>query len=171
MSRILLLACWLQGVTALVCSAQSSSPAPAYPRVAGYMGVLHPLVTFTSDGSTGNFGSSYTVGFPTGINILKSDQIGFSFEFVPIIRAEGGVSKVNNFLFHPGVMFRFKNGYTLVTRAAFETAGRFGFTPVLNKVVKKNAHSNYFVAIPLPVRFGNDKPTSFTVGFQFGVGF
>ena len=152
--------------------AQQTSVENSYPKVAGYMGILHPLNTWSADGtSTGNFGSVYTIGFPTGINILKSDKIGFSFEFVPTIRSENGVSKMNNFLFHPGVMFRFKHGLTLVTRAAFETSGRYGFTPVLNKVVKKNKHSNYFVAIPLPVRFGNDRPTTYTLGFQFGVGF
>ncbi|MDR6559938.1 MULTISPECIES: hypothetical protein [unclassified Arcicella] len=152
--------------------AQQPSPENTYPKIVGYMGILHPITTWSADGtSTSNFGSSYTIGFPTGINILKSDKIGFSFEFVPTIRSENGVSKVNNFLFHPGVMFRFKHGLTLVTRAAFETGGRYGFTPVLNKVVKKNKHSNYFIAVPLPVRFGNDKPTSYTLGFQFGVGF
>lgn len=159
-------------ITSLQSIAQHSPTDNTYPRIAGYMGILHPLQTWASDGtSTGNFGAAYTIGFPTGINILKSDKIGFSFEFVPTIRSENGVSKVNNFLFHPGVMFRFKHGVTLVTRAAFETSGRYGVTPVLNKVVKKNKHSNYFVAIPLPVRFGNDKPTSYTLGFQFGVGF
>ena len=142
-----------------------------YPKIVGYMGILHPLATFTNTETTTNFSSSYTIGFPTGINILKSDKIGFSFEFVPIIRSEKGISKVNNFLFHPVVMFRYQHGLTLVTRAAFETGGRYGFTPVLNKVVKKNKNSNYFVAVPLPVRFGNDKPASLTIGFQFGVGF
>ncbi|MEA5139310.1 hypothetical protein [Arcicella rigui] len=150
---------------------QQTSPENSYPKVAGYMGILHPINTWSDGTSTGNFGSVYTIGFPTGINILKSDKIGFSFEFVPTIRSENGVSKMNNFLFHPGVMFRFKHGLTLVTRAAFETSGRYGFTPVLNKVVKKNKHSNYFIAVPLPVRFGNDRPTSYTLGFQFGVGF
>ncbi len=159
-------------ITSFKIFSQQASAENSYPKVVGYMGILHPLNTWSADGtSTGNFGDIYTIGFPTGVNILKSDKIGFSFEFVPTIRFENGVSKMNNFLFHPGVMFRFKHGLTLVTRAAFETSGRYGFTPVLNKVVKKNKHSNYFVAIPLPVRFGNDRPTTYTLGFQFGVGF
>jgi ABC-type glycerol-3-phosphate transport system substrate-binding protein len=61
--------------------------------------------------------------------------------------------------------------FTLIGRAAFETSGRFGVTPVINKVVKRNKNSNYFIAMPMPLRFGNDKPTSFTLGFQFGVAF
>jgi hypothetical protein len=169
-NNFILLTCLL--FTSFSVFSQQVSAENTYPKVAGYMGILHPLQTWSSDGtSSGNFGSIYTIGFPTGINILKSDKIGFSFEFVPTIRIENGVSKMNNFLFHPGVMFRFKHGFTLVTRAAFETSGRYGFTPVINKVVKKNKHSNYFIAVPLPVRFGNDKPSTYTIGFQFGVGF
>ncbi|WP_421828536.1 hypothetical protein [Larkinella sp.] len=60
-------------------------------------------------------------------------------------------------------------GFTLAGRAAFETAGRYGFTPVLNKIVKKNKNSGYFVAVP--VRFGNNHPTNVTIGFQFGISF
>jgi hypothetical protein len=92
-------------------------------------------------------------------------------EFVPLIRAENGTSKVNNLLFHPGVLFALGKGFTLAGRAAFETSGRYGITPVLNKTVIKNKNSSYFIALPLPVRFGNDKPTSLTIGFQFGIAF
>jgi hypothetical protein len=63
------------------------------------------------------------------------------------------------------------NGYTFAGRAAYETSGRDGFTPVLNKAVIKNKNSNYFVAVPVPVRFGNDHPASLTLGFQFGIAF
>jgi hypothetical protein len=62
-------------------------------------------------------------------------------------------------------------GYTFAGRAAFETSGRYGITPVFNKVIKKNKNSSYYIAIPLPVRFGNDKPASFTIAFQFGIAF
>jgi hypothetical protein len=162
---------------ALTLSAQTPSPQPSqppvqvYPRIAGYVGIIHPIVTIDGDGTHTNFKDFYTVGMPTGINIWKSSKIGFSFEAVPFVRTENGVSKMNNFLFHPGVLAALGKGYTFIGRAAFETSGRFGFTPILNKVVKKNKHSNYFVALPFPVRFGNDKPASFTAAFQFGLGF
>ena len=142
-----------------------------YPKITGYVGILHPIITFTSAQTTTNFNHHYTVGLPTGINIIKSAKIGFSLEFVPLIKIENGVSRMNNFLFHPGVLFPVGKGFTLVGRAAFETSGRFGVTPVINKVVKKNKNSNYFIAVPMPLRFGNDKPTSFTLGFQFGISF
>ena len=142
-----------------------------YPKITGYFGVVHPIITFSEDETTLNFRDYYAVGFPTGINIWKSAKIGFSFEVVPNIKAENGVSKMNSLLFHPGVLVALGNGYTFAGRAAFETNGRYGFTPVFNKTVIKNANSSYYVAIPLPVRFGNEHPTTFGIGFQFGIAF
>ncbi|HUP12615.1 MAG TPA: hypothetical protein VM187_10395 [Niastella sp.] len=145
-------------------------PAPAYPKITGYVGILHPLVTYIKDDKPHyNFDGAYVGGLPTGINIWKSAKIGFSMEFVPFIRAAGNTSKMNNFLFHPGVLFGLGNGFTLATRAAFETSGRYGVTPVLNKIIKKNKASSYFIAVPVPARFGNDQPSSIGVGFQFGI--
>jgi hypothetical protein len=157
--------------TLVFIQATTAQPAPGYPKIAGYVGILHPIVTFNKDHITTNFKDFYLVGLPVGINIWKSAKIGFSAEFVPFVRAENGSSKMNNFLFHPGVLVALGHGYTFAGRAAFETSGRYGFTPVLNKIVKKNKNSGYFVAIPLPVRFGNDLPTSFSIGFQFGIAF
>lgn len=142
-----------------------------YPKITGYFGILHPIVTFSSDQTTLNFRDYYAVGFPTGINIWKSSKIGFSFEIVPNIKAEDGHDKVTNILFHPGILVALGNGYTFAGRAAFESSGRYGFTPVINKTVLKSDNCSYFVAVPLPVRFGNDHPATFTIGFQFGIAF
>lgn len=157
--------------TSVPASTATSAPAPTYPRVAGYIGILHPIVTFSDEGTATNFDRYYVVGLPTGINIWKSPKIGFSAEFVPLVRAEKGASKMANFLFHPGILVTLTPGLTFAGRAAFETAGRYGFTPVLNKIVKKNKNSGYFVAVPVPFRFGNGHPASVTVGFQFGITF
>lgn len=165
----------LTGFVCVLSVAQSqekpASIAVMYPKVAGYVGIVHPLVTFSKEGTHTNFDESYVVGMPTGINIWKSAKIGFSAEFVPFVRAQDGTSKMSNFLFHPGVLLPIGHGYTFVARAAFETSGRYGFTPVFNKVVKRNKHSNYFIAVPVPIRFGNSHPTSAAVAFQFGLGF
>jgi hypothetical protein len=142
-----------------------------YPKLAGYIGVVHPVVSFSSEGTHFNFKDSYIVGMPIGINIWKSAKVGFSSEIVPFIKATGGSSKVNNVLFHPGVLVALGHGFTFAGRAAFETSGRYGLTPVINKVVKKNKGSSYFIAVPLPARFGNDLPSSFGIGFQFGIAF
>jgi hypothetical protein len=79
--------------------------------------------------------------------------------------------KFNFFEYEITIKNRLAYGFTLAGRAAFETAGRYGFTPVLNKIVKKNKNSGYFVALPIPVRFGNDHPANVTIGFQFGISF
>jgi hypothetical protein len=144
---------------------------PAYPRVTGFFAVLQPLTTWTSKGFTSNFGNVYVVGFPFGVNILKSDKFGVSFEVVPAVRTEKNISKVSTVLFHPGAMFRFKHGFTFIGRMAFETSGRFGVTPVFNQVIKKGKDASLYVSVPLPVRFGNDQPTSVGAGLQLGVSF
>lgn len=142
-----------------------------YPKIVGYFGIMHPIVTINEDETTVNFRDYYAVGFPTGINIWKNEKIGFSFEVVPNIKEDQGTSKVTNLLFHPGVLVSLGKGYTFAGRAAFESSGRYGFTPVFNKTIIKNTSCSYYVAVPLPVRFGNDHPASFTVGFQFGIAF
>ncbi|WP_099712480.1 hypothetical protein [Flavobacterium sp. 9] len=157
-------------ITVLLSSLNVSSQT-TYPKITGYFGIMHPIVTFSEDETTLNFRDYYAVGFPTGINIWKSEKIGFSLEFVPNIKDDNGTSKVTNLLFHPGVLVALGKGYTFAGRLAFETSGRYGFTPVFNKTNIKSTNCSYYVAVPLPVRFGNDHPSTFTVGFQFGIAF
>jgi hypothetical protein len=127
--------------------------------------------TWNKDGFHDNFSNVFTVAFPFGINILKSEHFGLSFEIAPAIRTENNNSKVSSVLFHPGAMFRFNHGFTFIGRLAFETNGRFGVTPVFNQVVKKGKNSNLYIAVPLPVRFGNDLPVAVTPRIQVGVSF
>lgn len=142
-----------------------------YPRVTGYVGLLHPLAAVNKNEVSTNFDHYYLAGLPTGINIWKSAKLGFSAEFVPFVRADSTGSKMSNFLFHPGVLIALGKGWVFAGRLAFETSGRYGLTPVLNKTVKKNKSSSYFIAIPFPLRFGNAHPSSYAVGFQFGIAF
>ena len=161
-------------ITILNCLIQASKAQSAvvtYPRITGYVGAVLPIVTVSSNKPVYNFDGAFVGGFVTGINIWKSAKVGFSWEFVPFIRTDKAGSKMNNYLFHPGVLFALGKGYTFAGRAAFETSGRYGLTPVLNKVVKMNKNTNYYVAIPLPVRFGNNQPASLAFAFQFGVAF
>jgi hypothetical protein len=159
-------------VSAQTLPTSTTAPAaPVYPRMVGYLGVLHPLVTWNEMGRETNFDRYYVVGFPIGLNLWKTKKLGFSLEVVPAIRAENGTSRVSNVLFHPGVLVNLGHDVTLASRLAFETSGRYGFTPVLSKIVRKGPTNSYFVALPLPVRFGNDHAASFTVGFQFGIVF
>lgn len=133
--------------------------------------MLHPLLTVDEAGRETNFSSYYLVGFPIGLNLWKTRQVGFSVEIVPLIRAQNVTNRVANVLFHPGVLVNLGHDFTFAGRLAFETGGRYGITPVLNKIVKRGQTLSYFVAVPLPVRFGNDRPASATIGFQFGIVF
>lgn len=142
-----------------------------FPKIAGHMGIAHSIITVSDGITTGNFGNSYTVGFPVALNIWKTEKVGFSLEVIPAIRSENGSHKMNNVTFHPGILYRLGKGYTFAGRAAFETSGRYGMTPVLNRVLKKNKFSSYYLAIPIPIRFGNDRPVSANLTVQLGVAF
>ena len=140
-------------------------------KTKGYFSISHPLFSTDANGVTYNFDHQYTVSFPMGINILKSKTIAYSFEFVPTIKTVDGISKQTNFTFHPGIIFRRPNNFNFLTRAAFETSGRFGCTFVFNKVYYKTNDYAYWFAIPVPFRFGNNAPASVGLGLQFGVTF
>lgn len=143
-----------------------------YPKVVGYLSFIVPIVTHTDGKFIRNFDHhTASIGFPVGVNVLYSDKFGFSYEFTPTIRSSGGTSKMSNLLFDPGTMFRFQHGFTIITRLAFETSGRYGFTPVFNKVYARTKDVNYFVAFSLPNRFGNAEPYSIGLNVQFGFTF
>eukprot|EP01035_Chromulina_nebulosa_P056407 gene56407-77304_t len=99
-------------ICVLVLSAKFLSAQATYPKVTGYVGIVHPIVTFSGGETTTNFNHYYVVGMPTGINLWKNPKLGFSMEFVPYVRAENGTSKMNNFLFHPGVLVALGKGFT-----------------------------------------------------------
>lgn len=143
----------------------------AFPKIKGSVGIVHPIVTFSSEDTTVNFRDYYVVGMPIAINVWKNKSIGFSFEVVPMIKTDDGISKVSSVIIHPGILVRLKHEFTFAGRAAFETSGRFGFTPVISKAIGIHKDYNYYISIPVPVRFGNDKPASVTPGFQFGISF
>lgn len=142
---------------------------PEYPKVVGYLSFILPLETLSGGKFTPNFSNHTTsIGFPVGINVLYSDGFGFSYEFTPTVKASGGNSKMSNLLFDPGTMFRFDHGFTIISRLAFETSGRYGFTPVFNQIYARTKDVNYFVALSLPARFGNSEASSLGLNLQIG---
>lgn len=148
--------------------AQSSNE---YPKVVAYFSINHPLLTISSNLPAYNFDHSYTVGFPIGINIIKSDQLAYSIEIVPTINSAKGVTKTSNLSIQPGLIFRYPKGFNVLTRLAFETGGRYGTNLVFNKVLYKTKMNSYWVSVPIPARFGNSVPASVGIGLQFGVTF
>ena len=163
-----------------ICFAQTANPV----QVKAYVSTVHPLVTLDRTGATYNFKSSYTIGFPVGINLYHRDTslVGLSFEFIPFIKVEKGSDKMSNLLFHPGVVFRIRPRkvkeqvrFSIIGRGAFETSGRYGFTPNFSLFFQRKAADKkkpkFFVAVPVPVRFGAGKPASVNLSFQFGIVF
>lgn len=152
-------------------AAPSVAGSKIYPRAVGYLSFIVPVVTIDKNSTTYNFNGTTKIGFPVGVNVLYSDHFGFSYEFTPTITATSASSKVSNVLFDPGTMFRFEHGFTIITRLAFETAGRYGFTPVFNQVYARTRYVNYFIAGSIPARFGNGAPPSVGFNVQFGFTF
>lgn len=146
----------------------TTSSEPVYPRVIGYLSFIIPVVTADRNHVTTNFKEATSIGFPVGVNILYSERFGFSYEFTPTVRFTSSGSRMNNLLFDPGPMFRFKHGFTIISRLAFETSGRYGFTPVFNKVLLQSKTISYFLALSAPARFGNNTPASIGGNVQIG---
>lgn len=142
-----------------------------FVKTTAFFAILHPLVTVSSLETTMNFRDYYTVGFPFGVNFWKTSKTAFSIEIIPFVKSENGSSKMYNVLFHPGLVFDVGKGFRISARAAFETAGRYGFTPVLAKTIYKAKNNSYYISIGLPARFGNDKPGSIGTALQIGTAF
>jgi hypothetical protein len=144
-----------------------------YPYTKGYLSFIIPWVTIQGKTVTPEFKTATTIGFPFGVLVYYSATFGFSFEITPSLMyehqtAKSPTSKTSNVLFDPGPMFRFKHGWTFIPRLAFETGGRYGITPVLNKIVARTRAINYFVAVSAPIRAGNTEPTSIGANLQIG---
>jgi hypothetical protein len=56
-----------------------------YPKVTGYFSILQLLTTFSNGNFTSNFSNVYVIAFPFGMNIIKTDSFGISFEVAPAI--------------------------------------------------------------------------------------
>lgn len=156
--------------TANLFSQTQPSP-PTYPKMVGYLSFIIPVITINKSTTTNDFSggfSNFAIGFPVGVNILYSEHFGFSYEITPTVQAGQGTTKTSKILFDPGPMFRFNHGFTIITRLAFETSGRYGFTPVFNQIYARTKAVNYFVAMSLPARFGNAELPSIGLGLQFG---
>lgn len=154
----------------------NTEPQPKYPYSKAYVSFIIPWVTINKNTTTTEFQSATTIGFPVGIMVYSSKSFGFSYEFTPSVvwqKSEGkaGTSKTSNLLFDPGPVFRFKHGWNFIARLAFETQGRYGFTPVINKVYLKTKAVDYWVSVSAPVRFGDGAPASIGGNLQIGFTF
>jgi hypothetical protein len=161
------------GVVALLIGSaygQDRTQSSQFPlKINGYFGVLHPIATLQGGKVTTNFGDTYTVGFPTGINFQRYSGMGFSFEIVPTIKSNRLGSSVSSVAIQPGITFPLKKGWTFVNRVSFETTGRYGITPVISKVIIPGKNHPISCVVPIPVKFGNQQPASVTAAVLFTV--
>ena len=151
---------------------QSQPGQQVYPKTVGYLSFILPMVTINKSTTTNDFSggiNKFAIGFPVGINVLYSQHFGFSYEITPTIQASPGSTKTSKILIDPGPMFRFSHGFTFIPRLAFESTGRYGFTPVFNQIYARSKFANYFVAVSLPARFGNNELPSIGANLQFGL--
>lgn len=153
--------------------AQSEQAQPFTRKTQAYLSFIVPVATWQGTTVTPNFKFATTIGFPIGINVIYSDHFGFNYEITPTVVAQhptgkSPTSKTANVVFDPGPMFRMGHGFTIIARLAFETSGRYGFTPVFNQVYLRTKYVNYFVSGSLPVRFGNNAAASLGFNVQFG---
>jgi hypothetical protein len=145
--------------------------AHAENRLGGHFGAVFPLVTRTA-GETTTITDDFTIGFPMGITIKKTDKFAFDLELVAGVQND----PLNvSLTIHPGVLFGLEHGYTFGARVAFDVnAASWGFTPLLNKAFDKGDHA-LFVEAVLPIRFQEDSlgdsQTSIGFGIHVGVGF
>jgi hypothetical protein len=149
-------------------------PPPFVRKTVGYLSFIIPVATYQGSTWTTNFTKSTTIGFPFGVNIYYSEHFGFSLELTPNINwqhptGKDATSKVTNLIFDPGPIFRFSHHFNIIPRLAFESSGRYGITPVFNKVFLTTPAVNYFISGSIPMRVGNDAP--FSIGFNVQIGF
>jgi hypothetical protein len=147
----------------------SQEPETKAPESVVYFGVVYPLVTFDKNQTTFNSNSGFTIGFPFGVNLKRTEKMYFSMEMVPFIKNQNGESRVDRLLIHPGLLFRLRNGYSFTMRLAFETTGRYGFTPVVAKIILRKPGYRLYLSANSSVRFGNQSLPSVGIGVQVGV--
>jgi hypothetical protein len=151
---------------------------PVKTKINGYhVGVVQILFA-TNKGETVFFDrtSVYSVGFPFGITFNTAGKLKIDLELVPFINPYiySDLPYNIHLLYHPGILYPLKGGWTLGMRAAFEIGqGQFGFTPLINKGFKTGKGTTFFIELILPGRFGPEKASGYTQlgGIHMGLGF
>ncbi len=152
--------------------------AQAQNGVGAHFGTVLPLVS-ASGGEVTTISDNLSAGFPMGITIKTSYNVAFDLEVVPFIDE----NSVSNVIVHPGLLMGLTNGFTFGLRGAFETAGAYGVTPLLNKAFPfpNDPDTVFFVELVLPVRFYQAVPDyegaatsvdkTLAMAVHFGIGF
>jgi hypothetical protein len=163
--------CLLLFVCSTQLQAQQAPPASFTPQTNAYLGIVHPLVTFSNTGTTFNFTDFYQMGMTMAVIVRKHPKYAFNLELVGFARSENGVTKANNLMLHPGVSFFFPHNFALTPRVGFESSGRVGPSLILSKkMFQVGPHPCTFNWVNL-FRFGNNLPASYTIAVNLTFGF
>ena len=141
------------------------------PAISSYTILATPVVSTNKTTTTWNFSNTTVVGFAAGLNIFHGKKVGFNLDFEPFITFSASGSKVTNFVFDPGAVFRIGHGFSITTRAAFETSGRYVESTVLAKLFSPGKKNGLVAAVGVPKRFGNNLPVSIGITLFLGVAF
>ena len=151
-------------------------PAHAQNTLGGHFGVVLPIASVTNSEVT-TLSDNFVAGFPFGLTAWLNHETAFDMEVVPFIDD----TSVANVLIHPGFLKSTSGGFTLGIRAAFETGGAVGFTPLINKGIPLESGGAVFIELVVPFRWyqeaaafvGDPSETLQTmgVGIHTGIGF
>lgn len=179
---IMLTTCWL--LATLTTQAQTNEmPAPdpepeMISKVKGYhIGIVQPIISINNGEVTQLLSyDNYSIGFPIGISLATPSKLIIDLEVVPFIAPL--IEKRQNYevhlLYHPGVLFPLKSGFTMGLRAAFEAGtGQFGYTFLINKSFNLSTNTKYFIEVVAPGRWGPNEKSGYTqvLAFHTGVAF
>ncbi|HLF63561.1 MAG TPA: hypothetical protein VI603_07405 [Saprospiraceae bacterium] len=151
---------------------------PVMPKLSGYhVGVVQ--IVFAANGDGTKFldqTSFYSIGFPLGVTLNTSGKVKVDLEVVPFVKpyVQTDLPYKVHVLYHPGVLFPLKHGWTFGLRLACESGqGQFGFTPLVNKAFKIGEQTVIFIELVAPGRFGPEKNSGYTQlgGLHVGFGF
>jgi hypothetical protein len=132
-----------------------------------HFGFSLPIVTRAGDETT-TIGDPFSIGFPTGITIKTSEKVSFDVEFVPTIQR---TPYAVGLTFQPGVLYALPNNYAAGLRLAFDAnQASWGFTPLLNRKLRKVGTTTLFGELVVPLRF-QDQNNSIGIGVHVGLGF
>jgi hypothetical protein len=155
----------------LTFSYSAFSQGTADTKVGAYIGIVHPIYTVQKGRLKPNFKDYYQVGMTTAVIIRKAPKYAYNLEVVGFVRNEKGITRMNNFMLHPGVTFFRKNDWMITPRMGFETSGRFGPTLIFAKTVAKPGGHPVNANLVNLLRFGDDKGASFTQAINITFGF
>ena len=132
-----------------------AGPAWGQNDIGAHIGAVIPLIQST-DGNVTSISDNLVGGFPIGITIKMQQNLAFDLEVVPFLDE----NSVSNVIVHPGVLMGLTNNFTFGLRAAFETGGAFGVTPLLNKSFPfpNDPNTSFFIEAVVPIRFYQEAP-------------